>query len=74
MDPPHIVSMPTRATSAPALDSRYRTEPLWNVRTLTIGSVFNVTEALCDNLPLLASTVIENMPTAPDGDTENVTD
>jgi len=39
-----------------------------------MGSVFNVTEALCDNLPLVACTVIENMPTAADGDTENVTD
>jgi hypothetical protein len=74
MDPPHVVSMPTRATSPPALDSRYRRDPLWKVRTLTMGSVFNVTEALCDNLPLVATTVIENMPTAADGDTENVRD
>jgi hypothetical protein len=46
--------MPTRATSAPALDSRYRRELLWKVRTLTMGSVVNVTEALCDKLPLVA--------------------
>jgi hypothetical protein len=39
-----------------------------------MGSVFNVTEALCDKLPFVASTVIGKTPTAADGDTENVTD
>jgi len=30
--------------------------------------------ALCDNLPLVASTVMGNTPTVADGETENVTD
>jgi len=39
-----------------------------------MGSVFRVSKALCDKLPLVASTVTGNMPTAADADTENVTD
>src|ERR1700692_91737 len=74
MLPPPLLSSPRRAVPEPLLDSRYRTDPSWYVRTAGCALVVSVSCAPCDSAPLVARTAIDAMPTGAIAGTVNASE